>query len=407
MYEAVSPILTRAARRLLRTRALEAAAVLGAASGFAASALMLAWIVAPSHRLAAIAICTAPLVAGAILLALPAVPAAMHLSTRTARLTAALWAVLATGAAALVISGRYEQIGRQTFAAIALVLGAAAGAAAVLVRGVSIRRAAVYLDERADLSERAATAVELAESPDREKPSSMAVFAQASAALRDLRAQELSMWRRTRATPAALALSVMLCATLALIPAGRGERVGAAAAALERLSHAERRELSRAFEKASRRSGDSPIADELARAATAIEVADADALAEAIEALRKAGFEMARVDAKGLLSGVGAGDSRTGAQAGRDGPSAATAPIAGVPDGHDLPGVRVWDPKYAEVLPDGAPPSAMGAPAGAGGFLTFDAAWSAARERAARAADEGTIPPRYRQLVRDFFATQE
>jgi hypothetical protein len=149
------------------------------------------------------------------------------------------------------------------------------------------------------------------------------------------------------------------------------------------------------------------LAEALAAAAVAVEARDAEELAKIIAALRRAGYEPTAVLPGPLLAAMAAGQSheRPTAATGRAGDDAGDGQIppvtsTGPTDPNDPTSVAVYDPLYTARggnTSDGH--------TAAGAHVPLDAAWAAARDRAARSLADGDIPSQYRQLVQDFFNT--
>jgi len=107
-----------------------------------------------------------------------------------------------------------------------LAAGLLAGVVVALIKGVTLRQAARYVDHRAALDERLTTAVELASVGDR-SPAAQCVYAQAARAARSAEASAVSLWVRGRVTAAGAMLAVLLCGAMLMLPQRRsaGERI--------------------------------------------------------------------------------------------------------------------------------------------------------------------------------------
>ena len=398
MREELLKTLRRASRRLLLTRAGEAAAVGAAAAGLCAAMLELAWMVAGELPLLGWTLCAAAAALGMSIGAIPAVRRKLRIDKLLSWLAAGVCVASAGAAAALVLAGLHGHLPRGLLPAIAMPAGAIAGAAAVLARGVSLRAAAIYLDVRAGTGERLSTALELAESDQADAPPARCLYAQAVKAADETRAARLPLWRRTRATPGALGLVVVLCGALAMLPPLERRRAAPAGAAgvsrpaagrfvqapaassvakivsLAQMTTEQRVRFADALRRAAAAEKDPAKARALRDAAAAIEAGDADALAAVLEKAPAAAAEV-----------LGRAEAEE--------PAAAPGRVA------------VYAPEYAKALAAGKG-AAGGGEGGADverGMVPRDDAWSAARRKAVEAIARAEVPPQYRQLVYDFF----
>jgi len=416
MREEVLDILRTAARKLATVRSAEAAAVTATTAGACAAVAQVAWLIAWPRPLAATLLCLLPAAAGAALLARRALGRALGLSRRTAAVVAVICLAIAAMTAAMVLTGRHLDVPQWALPLALIPAGAIVGAAATWIAGVSIRRAAVYLDQRGRFGERLSTAAELAESDQRDQPYAHCVYAQARDAIRRAEPAQLAMWRRGRPTVGALGLVVLLCGVLCFVrPAGPAEFVGrlqAAADQLKTMSASRRARLAEALREAARELPDDPVlTEQLLAGAKAVEVGDDESLRRAAAAmeqrLREAGRGVSGPAAEKLLAAAGAGrDERPARDNGSPRRAPRTAPARSrVPETIRGETVRVYHPDYAKLVgPDGAIGTGAGAEDSAA-FLDRDRAWTLARERAAGALAEGQVPTRYRGLVRAFFDT--
>ena len=408
MRSEVIAILRRAARKLLLTRSAESAAAAGTAGALAAAAIIMAVTVAQSSQAIALAICALPVAAGLALALSRRLTPALGLDRPCAIWIALVALAAGGGGAAIIISGRCDLLPRTMTAAALTAVAIVGGWLARMVRGVSLEDAAEFLDGRATLNERLATAVYLTQDHPRTGAMARAVFSQALAALHDRRPHKAPMWRRTRAAAAALVLAVLVCAAVALLPGRGGPDVRELAVALGQMSPRQRARIAEALLRAAR-SADPRLAEALAGAAKLIQVEDADAVAKTIRKLREQGFSLVTVIPAELLvaAGLGGGGGDTAKQAG-------LRPANGVArhtdDGNIAPApasdpnarrVLVYDPNY-----DTPATSALSRPP-ADALVPYDTAWSAARDRAARALARGNVPARYRPIVRAFFLDKQ
>ena len=339
----------------------------------------------------------------------------LNMSQATARRLARVRA-LETGAVAVVVAGAGCAIVQAAcivsgwgprFLPVALPLllplVGAVTAAAVWLRGVSPCEAASVLDTRCGLAEQLGTATELAEASDGPGPVGRCVFERALVAARGASAFRQPLWTRSRATTGAMLLAVLLCGTLALVPAaGSGDRadIEAIAEAVEGMPRPRREQLAEALRLAA---GDNAAhAGLLNDAATAAERRDAAELAALLNELREAGIEPGEVIPASLLPSGSRGGSEGTAGTGEG------APIAGANGHRSAPAtapsapefVGVYHPEYAKTLPA----AASGGTRGGEGVVEYDLAWRAAQRRAADALARDDVPHRYRRLIRRFFA---
>ncbi|MCK4602306.1 MAG: hypothetical protein KAU28_07555, partial [Phycisphaerae bacterium] len=338
MRDELLVILAQARRRLVRTRALESAAVLAIVAGLCAAVSELAWALAPFAPTVASLIYLLPLV-GSIVIALPAARRALRLDGHIAFLAAVFCLAASATGVAFIMTGSYSQVPTAALPLVLMPLGAAIAAAATGIRGVSLREVAILLDMRADLAERLATAVELAETADCDKPYARTVCAQALSAVREKRPQNLPVWNRSRATTGALGLVGLLCLTLALLPAQPPSEPGgelALAVRLDSLSREQRRKLAERFRQAAGGPRtDSELAEKFLQAAAAVEIRDRETLEKTLQKLREAGVELRKVippDVLAAAGGDGGGDS-IGQADGKSPDAAPPVPPENVRDG--------------------------------------------------------------------------
>jgi len=344
-----------------------------------------------------------PVAFGAVVLFAPTARRNLGLDRGASVTVSVLCVSIGVAGAVGLVAGAERLLPRAALPAVLLPLGAVVGAAAVLIRGVSLRSAAVYLDRRGGLRERLATAVELAGSEARDSAVAQTVYAQALAACRRRRADIIPMWRRSRATPAGLGLIVLLCIVLGFVPSGGHDSEGRRlAAAIRSASLAERLAAAESLRGAARQvSGRPELADRLVKAAHAIEVRDEEQLRKILDQLDREGFQIASAIPPKLVAAA-----RTATAAGENASGAARAPAGG---GTTDPGpaglVRVYSPPRADSSAAGAANGDSGATdsSAAEQTIPYADAWTVARERAAARIARGQVPPRYHRLVRDFF----
>jgi len=410
------------ARKLLWTRAAEAAAVTAGAGGLTAAALQVAWFVAPRSVTVAGAMGALP-----VLLGLAAMlPSARKVLRCTRRLSIAVAAILVAGGAAgigAVLAGADQLLPALALPVIGIGLGGVVGVVVVVASGVSLQEAAVFLDVRFKLGERLSTAAELADSQQSRTPFAAVVDSQAWDALQGSRPHKRPFWKRTRATAGALTLIVLLCAAVAFLP-GPSTQPGeldlaALAEDFQTMQPPEQQELARRLlDVAELAAHDPELLAALTAAATAAGEQEVDQLTDALGRARRALLEAGGGGddiAKALALAVGQGDADSAAEratARQTGPAGERPEISQTsPAGQDdlVRWTHVWDPQYAQHLASHDGPedaNAVESPAEApapAGLLPYDAAWRAARQRAAQALDRGQVPPRCRELVKAYF----
>ncbi len=280
-----------------------------------------------------------------------------------------------------------------------LLAGLLIGAAVAIVKGVSLRQAARYMDNLAELDERLTTAVELADARDRSS-AAYCVYAQAAEATGSSRVAEVSLWVRGRVTLGAAMLAVFLCGATSMLPQSRrvDEQI---IASLGDMSPEAIRALADEFARAAQAADtDAPL---LARAAHAARQKDARALSAILDDLRRRGVKLVRIMRPDVLALAMAGGSDAAG-------SARTKPAVSDPihsGGHAGGPVHVWDPlydKFASNKPAGAKPKVN---QNSGPTVTYSDAWSAAHSRAAGVLRTGSLRPEYRAMVREFFSDRK
>ncbi|MGC9455386.1 MAG: hypothetical protein ACP5HU_11055 [Phycisphaerae bacterium] len=309
-----------------------------------------------------------------------AVEAAAVAATAGALLAAATllvgWLTDVTGlsSSAYLGAGRYVPL-------VLIPLAAAAAATVGLLRPIDLRQAGRRLDLRAHLRDRLATAAELIESSQAEAPVVRTVCAQALRAAERADALNVPLWSRTRATAAALGLSLLLVGALLPVAAAAGRRGPAeVASALGRMTPQQREQLAEAIRRLASQAGLEETNPEVARAADAALDSDAERLEPALVELRRAG-----VDTSALLRREPEPDEPARADTAPDAPLT----DAESPAEPDPPAVRVYSP----ASPDSGDATE-----------SYTRAWDRAQAQAAGALASGRIPPRYRMLVRRYFA---
>ena len=317
--------------------------------------------------------------------------------------------VIETAGLGVIVGGLVSACGQILFWTVGLpgrtagimILGAGflCGVVAALMKGVSLRHAARYVDNLASLDERLTTAVELADAGDR-GPAAKCVYAQAGVAVRSGEVASVSLWVRGRVTAAGAMLAVLLCGSLMMLPQRRSadEQI---LDALAQMSPEAVKALAEEFARAAAEAdANAPL---LARAANAARQKDARALGAILADLRRRGVKLVRIVRADVLALATAGGSEG------DG-SSTTRPAESVsrhsPEHAGGP-VHVWDPLYAKFNPglrSGARPAGID---DVPPVISYGDAWSAARLRAAGVLRTSSIPPEYRRMVREFFSDRQ
>ena len=433
-------VLKKAARKLLVRRMLESAAVVGATCGFCAAGVVLIWWLASVTHAGTAALAAVLVVLGMAMRVHPRAGRILGLSTGAAPRVGVLCTLVGVAGAVAWLGVRGLRVEpawlppelRAVLIPVivpgALLLGGLlVGAVMPLRRGVSPLRAAVYLDVHGKTAERLSTAAEAALAPEADGDArSDALYAQAMDVLTSQRPQKMSVWRRTRKTPAALLLAVALCVVLGLLP--ESSRTGApqlsdVPAAVAAMSPERAEELTHAFRRIAReRESQGELSKSLHEAADAVGKGNQEMLRRALASVegelakaswrRRYAMMTAILDATGLLGDEGAGEPRQAD--GQDAfPRGRAAPVQRRADAEEL--VPVYDPQYAKELR-----SKRAGPAPAPGKrredaaarllrqdgVPLDQAWRRARRRADEKLNRGEVPPAYRQIVRDFFAPE-
>ncbi len=433
MADQVLTILKRLRRRLVATRALEDAAAGAVVGGFAAAAVMAGCILAGRYRVASAVLCALPLVGGAILAAWPG------LAGRLGCVGPLRWVL-----AGVLLGGG----GAGTGAALAapavknwlvLIAPVAAGLAAVVrvLRGASLQSVAVRVDLAAATAERLSTALELRAS-QAETAFARAVGEQAARLAESDRLRRLRFatgWRR-RLGGAGLALAAcvlmlpweplqpaeaslarrweqgarqageILRQPMAATEIARLAASGRLRAALERLADLSVALRAARPEDAARWKGK---VVELEQVAAALRRALAS---ETMDARTRARLErlLLAVEAAGLRIAEAMGEPTSMQRAllaGGEGPAYEPGRHLRMPESAPAGWTSVYNPRYAELA---SAPFTTGPARAMPGVSTaevpYDEAWANARRRAARDLARRTVPARYRDLVRRYFAAK-
>ncbi len=394
-------VVDRVRRKLTLVRAAERAAVAGTLAAGVGAALIFARMAADWSEPTGLVVCALAAIA-LTAVCRRGMRRRLGVDVATVGIVATVCGLALAVTIIAIVIGRTLVTPWQTVAALigtAMLLAAAVSA----MTPVSRLTAARQLDVRFGLAERLSTAVELADSERRDTPEATAVYAQAVRATRSTGALEAPLWRRTRRTPAALAITLLVCGTLAWVaqpsrPAGPAELL----AGRSELTDEQREQLAAELLRLAERARDDPaLAEALRRAAEAAEGENPAELARRMERIGSGDRRLMDRLAAALAGILGApGGDGAGTGGGDGGEASETRPQEPPPAPER---VLVYDPLYEDA--NGA--AGTGAPeTGDGEFRTYDSAWRRAQERAAGRLNRGAVPTRYRQVLRGYFAAE-
>jgi hypothetical protein len=410
MNEELLSILRAARRKLVATRAMEAAAAMTTVGAIFAAAGQTALLIGAWHPHVGFVLSRLLILAFVVVCWSVLERRRRLVGKRTLAHIFSLFTGFLVGIAVMGVNvPLWQGLPRMLVPAIGVLLLAAVGAGLTLTRGAALRDVAAMLDAKAGLRERLSTAAELAISAQPLPPSAPVVFAQALAALKEKRPQHLPMWTATPSLPAGMGLALAACLALAFLPdfgSGRqGTRIEQFSQAVPALTAEQRQRLAEAFRSAAAQQAFAPaVSRELVKAAAIVEVKDAQELQQVLQKLQEAGFAPLAAVPPDLLAAAGLPTPATrtagnngGHQGGDSASREANEPGAG--GGY----VSVYDPRYAAPSGGGAS-DANRSPSSPPADVPYADAWAAARARAADHAQRGDVPPAYRRLVHDFFA---
>ena len=317
--------------------------------------------------------------------------------------SAAVWAVaaglVAAGVQVVALATSAGAMWQWQAPGILLACGAIVGAVRALLAGASRLEAAAVVDSSRGLAERFATAVELAQSNRRDEPVAAECCRQALAALGDRPLAEVSFWRRTRRTAAALGLVVAGVAALAMLASVRSSP----AASLAGMDGSRRQQLAAELRRGSAADGRQRVRQALAAAAVAVEIMDEDELARLLDELRAQGVALVELTPEEVRRVLALADEPATDGGEADGPPATTA-AADANAGEDAGGgVTVYDPLFDASAAEAGEPTSPDA-AAIGPAVRYEDAWDRARQRAMASLRAGDVPPAYRGIVRRYFA---
>jgi hypothetical protein len=265
------------------------------------------------------------------------------------------------------------------------------------------------MDNAGKLDERVATALELWQGPDRDRPYATAVYRQATDAV------EKTGWRRWRLrtrgarTGWTLALVLLVCGVLcAAQEFGRqSDEAQRLADDIARLSPTDRQKIAEIARAAETAHPDQR--EQLQKIETWVVLPpDQKELEKAIAELEKRGIHFTSVlpqDIKDKLAAMDKSEGKGGHAIGTGDPNAHVTPLPERPDKTGPGRVLVYGAKIRDVL-DSRPAAngaVAGGPAVVGESVDSDQAWKIAGERAAGALQSGDVPPQYRDIMRNFF----
>lgn len=379
----------RARRR--RSQAIECAPLAGASGAVTVSAGLAGWMVAGPSAGVLASTGTALLTA-----AMLAIPNALR---RRVRLRRPESVAVALGALAVVASlaGAW-QTGVPVHPALLAVLsiggaslwGAATGWAWPTEPDQTLAR---ELDRRARLAESLATACHLAGHAPGTDPWQEPMVQNALARARRSGVDRLSLRRRGPGTWAVLAGSAGAALAVALLASTAMPGRDDPADLLARLNQPQRSEFI-AFLRQQRQAKPA-LAAPINDAITAIEVDDPDKLAEVLDRLRRAGFDVRTELPEPLRTQLAGETPAGGGDAGGD--SQGNPPIASTQP-RDPEGLTVWTPP---TRTDGQGEGTSDEPTRTP--VDYQDAWQVARSEAMERLQAGQVPPHRRELIRRYF----
>jgi anti-sigma28 factor (negative regulator of flagellin synthesis) len=283
----------------------------------------------------------------------------------------------------------------------------------VCLRPPSLRQVAVMLDLRLNLRERLSTAMELIERGPQvtEAGLSEVIFAQAAGQARQAGVERMRFDSVSRPAAGALGLSVLLAVAL-LSLGGKGQRfynnADEIGAAFANMSPEQKRTLAEELANAANSAPTLLTKQDLEKASDAALRDDPQAMKEAVarlkEQIENGTLKVVKVESPGAIEGHvtdvtnGAGPVANTPHTGNEASAAANSPAsANSPDT-----ALVLMPPSVKAIPDNQAPAAGNAPDG-GSYVSFDKAWEQAVSQANQSLRDGQVPPRCRQLVRDYF----
>jgi hypothetical protein len=282
-------------------------------------------------------------------------------------------------------------------------VGAAVGPLPALLKGVSVRQAAVWLDRQLGTKDRIATAVEKLQTDAPLTDETELIVTQADRSAEAGSPPGRAYWRRTRVTAAltGLALAVSVLAGVLAGPPESDEFTTRLALVADRLERAQRREIATAMRNAAR-SADPDKARLLREAAIVmVDAEDRDRLAKLLEELRRRGYDVREDVPRQVLEALAkmGGDGDAASATGTDDDRSRTD-IETDPNESDGPGRLVFSPTAGEDNPTDANAATRAIRPEP---LPWEQAWSRARQRAADALTGGRVPPRYRELIERYY----
>jgi hypothetical protein len=412
MREQVLDILSQARRRLLVSRTAGAAVVLTATAAMASASLEVGWSLAATQSGLGLCACALPMIAGLLVLLAPIKLSLPRLRAPLPRAAAALLTVVGLVGMLVYLWPLRERI--PAFLIPVALLPAAALLAVIFVclRPPSLRQVAVMLDLRLNFRERLSTAVELIERGSQVAAAGLSevIFAQAAGQARQAGVERMRFQSVSRPAAGALGLSVLLAVAL-LSLGGEGQRFYNNAdeidSAFAKMSPTQKHTLAEELAAAAKSAPTSQDKQDLQKASDAALRDDPQAMKEAVARLNEA-IE------KGILKVVNVGSPHA-VDAHVTDVTNEPGPVANIPPpGNQANAGANWAPPAnspetalvmrpsGKAIPDNQAPAAGDTPEG-GTYVSFDKAWEQAVSQANQSLRDGQVPPRCRQLVRDYF----
>ncbi len=400
LTDSLRGMVAAVAGRLGRRRAVESAAICAASAGPAAIATGLSLAYAREMPWLGLV----PLLTGVIVGGLIVWFRARLDPSSIVAFAAGLSAAGNGLAGAFLVSSGAGIPSRLLVSLLMLIVGGVCGLVAGIIRMPSLTDAARWCDSCLGLEDRATAALESARRRGEDSEVTRCITRQAVEAISAADIPSARLWERGPGTWASLALAIVVTVGVSVAPIGLDHREDLStvlAGMLDQLPADQRARLAESLRQARRASDDRGVSETLGEAAVvALQGDDPQRLRELLEELRQAGVEvrdMLPADvlaaAEARLRGGGGGGGERGTDAND---------LARRPDSFDASpgGVRVFDPAYDTNAKAAIDP-------GSGWFWRpAEDAWADARRQATEGLRTGSIPMRYRQLIRNYYAGQ-
>ena len=402
MKQEIMTVLTRSRRKLLFSRLVEAGALGSLSAALSGGLLQLAWSVGRVYLLLAIAISAMAVIAGFIVARIDKIRDSLHLDARESMMVGLACAITGIAGIALLASGFYLQIPKIWIPVVAWLAGAVWGAGWVIARPVSLVEAGVFMDSRWQLSEKLATAGQLAQA-DESGAVASCVYKQACEAALRADVTRGPMWVRSPALLGGVILAGLLSITLGAIPlfglSDNTNRINIFARNLDDLSPAQRMKLAQSLRDQAREVGSGEISDQLNQIARKVEMLDKNEVKKLLELLAQAGLTLDDLVAEDLLAGAGASSDGAGKTSTDKNDTHDDPKIS--PVDSDGAVTAVYNPQYKIVAGNGSDKVSQDH------FISVDDAWKLARRKAQDVSSQSSASPQRRQLLRDYFDTGE